>query len=196
MGIWLPTIWWLFPLASFALILSSLFLTRSGKLEQAGLRTAFLAAGAFFGLLAFTPPFFQQPYFHSPLFQYAIGLSLTVIGLLGRIYPMIYLRKQGTTTTLYEGEKLMDTGPYAWVRHPQYTFGTVLLSDWYLMWGAAYSLCMLLLITGIIYAQALIEEKFILEKKFGREYQAYQQRVGMLAPRVRAGKRDKNSSGG
>ena len=186
MGIQFPPIWWLFPLASIILILSSLFLTRSGKLRRVGLRTVFLAVGALFGLLAFTLPFFQQPNFQNPIYQTIIGLPLIVIGISGRVYALVYLRRQDTTTTLDEVEKLVDTGPYAWVRHPQYSAGVTLLAGWYLFWGAVYSLYMLPLIVGIIYAQALIEEKFILEKKFGGKYQAYQQRVGMLVPRFRS----------
>ena len=59
--------------------------------------------------------------FNSPLVQYGLGLPLFVLGALGRVYPMICLRKKSTTTTLGEVEKLVDSGPYAWVRHPQYT---------------------------------------------------------------------------
>lgn len=186
MGIQFPTIWWLLPLASIILILSSLFLTRSGKLEKADLRTVFLAAGALFGLVAFTLPFFQQPNFQNHIYQTIIGLPLIVIGISGRVCALIYLRRQGTTTTLDKVEKLVDTGPYAWVRHPQYSAGITLLTGWYLFWGAVYSLYMLPLIIGIIYAQALIEEKFILEKRFGDKYRQYQKRVGMLVPRIRS----------
>lgn len=196
MGIQFPTIWWLFPLAAIILILSSLILTRSGKLEQAGLRVAFTAAGAFFGIIAFTLPFFQQPIIHNPVLNYLIGLPLIVVGLAGRVYALLYLRQQGTTTALAEVQKLVDSGPYAWVRHPQYSAGVTLLAGWYLFWGALYSLTMLPLIAGIIYAQALIEEKFILEKMFGDAYRQYRQRVGMFVPRIRAGKRDQYTSGG
>jgi hypothetical protein len=108
--------------------------------------------------------------------------------LVGRIYPMLYLRKKGTTTTLEEVGELVSTGPYSWVRHPQYTSGMVMLIGWFLVWGALYTLGLIPLIGGIIYTQALIEEKYILEKKFGREYVEYSERVGMLIPRVMRGR--------
>jgi len=93
-----PAIWWLFPSASLGLILFSLYLTRSDKLENKTLRKGFVAFGALFGLLAFVLPFFQQPHFQNPVLIYAVGLPLTVAGLTGRVYPMIYLQRQGTTT--------------------------------------------------------------------------------------------------
>jgi protein-S-isoprenylcysteine O-methyltransferase Ste14 len=36
---------------------------------------------------------------------------------------------------------------------------------------------------GII--QAIIEEKYILEKKFGKEYKEYQNAVGMFFPKIK-----------
>jgi len=177
-------IWWLFPVVSLALILFSLYLSKSGKLENKQLRNGFVASGAFLGLLALALPFFQQPHFENLIVTYVIGLPLTAVGLVGRVYPMIYLRRQGTTTAMEEVVKLVDTGPYSRVRHPQYTFGFILICGWFLFWGAMYSLCLLPFIGGVIYIQALIEERYVLEKKFGREYAEYRKRVGMLIPRI------------
>lgn len=180
-----PAIWWLFPAASLVLILFSWYLSESDRLENIYLRNGFVVSGALLGFVALALPFFQQTRFQNPIVNYAIGLPLTAVGLAGRIYPMIYLQRQGTTTALDEVGKLVDTGPYAWVRHPQYTFGLLLLGGWFLAWGAVNSLLMLPLIGGIIYVQALIEERYILEKRFGSEYKEYKKRVGMLIPRVR-----------
>ncbi len=76
---------------------------------------------------------------------------------------------------------------FLWVRHPQYTAGMVMLLGWFLVWGAWYALCVLPLMAAIIYAQAYMEEKYILEKMFGEAYTAYRKRVGMLLPRKRPG---------
>ena len=182
-----PAIWWLFPIIALTYILLSFLLTQSGKLENKSVRKTLVSAGAMLGFLTFVLPIFEQPTFKHPLFQYVLGYLLLILGLFGRIYPMIYLRKKGTTTTLDEVSKLVDTGPYAWVRHPQYTAGLVMLLGWFLVWGAWYALCVLPLMAVIIYAQAHIEEKYILEKMFGEAYTAYRKRVGMLLPRQRPG---------
>lgn len=183
--IFFPGIWWLFPAISLTYILLSWFLTRSGKLQNTAVRKIFVSTGVMLGFFTFVLPIFEQPVFKLHLVQLGLGIPLLVAGFLGRIYPMIYLRKKGTTTTLNKVHKLVDTGPYAWVRHPQYTAGMVMLLAWFLVWGSLYALCVLPLMAAIIYAQAYIEEKYILEKMFGETYAAYRKRVGMLLPRMR-----------
>lgn len=179
-----PAIWWLFPAVALVFIALSFSLTRSGKLENEAVRKALVGAGAMLGFLTLALPLFEQPAFHIPLVQYGLGLPLLVLGLLGRVYPMLYLRQKGTTTTLDKVGKLVDSGPYAWVRHPQYTAGLIMLLGWFLAWGAWYALGFMPLIAGMIYAQARIEETYILEKMFGEAYAAYRERVGMLLPRL------------
>ena len=179
-----PAIWWLFPATSMLLLVFSLFLTRSGIREKALLQKVFVALGALLGFVALALPFFEQPVFYVPIINYGLGIPLAVIGLVGRIYPMVYLQRQGTTTAMDSVAKLVDSGPYAWVRHPQYTAGLVMLLGWFLVWGAWYALGWLPLIAGMIYAQARIEEKYILERLFGEAYAAYREQVGMLLPRL------------
>ena len=179
-----PAIWWLFPATSMLLLVFSLFLTRSGIREKALLQKVFVALGALLGFVSLALPFFEQPVFYVPIINYGLGIPLAVIGLVGRIYPMVYLQRQGTTTAMDSVAKLVDSGPYAWVRHPQYTAGLVMLLGWFLAWGAWYALGWLPLIAGMIYAQARIEEKYILERLFGEAYAAYREQVGMLLPRL------------
>ena len=179
-----PTIWGLFPAAVLAFIAFSFLLTRLGQLENATVRKTLVGAGAMLGFLTLALPLFEQPTFKSPLAQYGLGIPLFVLGLLGRVYPMIYLRRKGTTTTLDKVGKLVDSGPYTWVRHPQYTAGFVLMLGWFLVWGAWHALGFLPIIAMMIYAQALIEEKYILEKMFGEAYVTYREQVGMLLPRL------------
>ena len=179
-----PAIWWFFPAAALAFISLSFFLTRSGKLESEMVRKTLIGAGTMLGFFTLALPLFEQPAFNHPLVQYGLGLPLLVLGVLGRFYPMLYLHKKGTTTTLDEVGKLVDSGPYAWVRHPQYTAGLVLLLGWFLAWGGWYAPGFMPLIAGMVYAQARIEEKHILEVLFGEVYADYRERVGMLLPRL------------
>jgi protein-S-isoprenylcysteine O-methyltransferase Ste14 len=178
-----PAISWLFPAAALAFIASSFLLTRSGKLGSETVRKVLVIVGAMLGFLTFALVLFEQPVFHSPLIRFGLGLPLLTLGLVGRIYPAIYLRRKGTTTTLDEVGQLVASGPYAWVRHPQYTAGLVMMLGWFLLWGGWYALAFIPLVAGMIYAQALIEEKYILEKMFGEAYAGYRERVGMLLPR-------------
>lgn len=185
-----PAIWWLFPAVALVFISLSFVLTRSGKLENETIRKSLVGAGAMLGFLGLALPLFAQPTFQSPVVQYGFGWPLLILGLFGRVYPAVYLRRKGTTTMLDEVGKLVDTGPYAWVRHPQYSAGLVMLLGWFLVWGAWYALGFIPIIAALIYAQALIEEKYILEKMAegnafdGEAYAAYREQVGMLLPRL------------
>jgi hypothetical protein len=93
-----PAIWWIFPAALVLLILFSIYLTLSGGFESGRLRYGFILCGACLGFLALALPLFQQTFYQNPVLNYAVGLPLTLVGLVGRIYPMIYLRRQCTTT--------------------------------------------------------------------------------------------------
>ena len=98
---------------------------------------------------------------------------------------MVYLRKRGTTTKLNKVMRLVDTGPYKIVRHPQYICGIIFVIGWFLIWGAVYCIYLIPLITLLAIVQAFIEEKYILEKEFGEEYRKYRKRVGMFFPKIR-----------
>jgi protein-S-isoprenylcysteine O-methyltransferase Ste14 len=179
-----PAIWWLFPAISILLILFSLYLAWSGNRAGSHLHKAFVTLGASLGLLALALPLIKQPVFAIPLINFGLGIPLAVSGLVGRVYPMVYLRRHGTTTAMDTVKKLVVTGPYAWVRHPQYSAGFVFMLGWFLAWGAWYALGFLPLLASLIYAQAIIEEKYILEKEFKEAYVTYRKQVGMLLPRL------------
>lgn len=178
-------IWIIFLIALATLIVASWAWARSGRLKNRALRNGFTAAGASIGLFAFALPFFEQPIFYHIVLNHAIGIPLAIFGLIARVYPMIYLRKRGTTTALNQVARLVDTGPYAIVRHPQYSGGILLMIGWFLIWGAIYCLYLVPLITLLVVIQAFIEEKYILEYEFGEAYEEYRKRVGMIFPRFR-----------
>ncbi|MBM5805544.1 MAG: isoprenylcysteine carboxylmethyltransferase family protein [Candidatus Verstraetearchaeota archaeon] len=180
-----PMVWIIFPIALVILIVASWLLAKSDRLENKLLRSGFTAVGAIIGFFAFALPFFEQPSFHNTVLNYVIGVPLAVFGLIGRVYPMIYLRKRGTSTTLNEVTRIVDTGPYGIVRHPQYAGGILFGIGWFLIWGAIYCLYLVPLFVLLAIVQAFIEEKHILEKEFGDEYREYKKKVGMFFPKIR-----------
>jgi len=180
-----PLIWIIFPIVLTIIIVISWLLTKRDKLENKVLRSGFVIIGAIIGFLAFILPFFEQPKFQDIILNYVIGILLTVFGLIARVYPMIYLRRKGTTTALSKVTEIIDTGPYGIIRHPQYSGRILLIIGWYLIWGSIFCLCLVPLIALLTVIQALIEEKYILEKKFGNAYFEYKKRVGMFIPKRR-----------
>jgi protein-S-isoprenylcysteine O-methyltransferase Ste14 len=160
-------------------------LAKSGALENKILRSSFIGMGILLALFIFALPFFQQPNFHIIAVNYYIGVPLALFGLVARVYPMIYLRKRGTTTALNEVTSIVDSGPYGIVRHPQYVGGILLIIGWFIIWGAINSLYLVPLIILLTIVQAYVEEKYILTREFGEAYQEYRKRVGMLLPNLR-----------
>ena len=180
-----PIVWIIFPIVLVILIVASWLLAKSGRLENKLLRNGFVTAGAVIGIVAFALPFFEQSSFHSLVLNHVIGIPLAIFGLIARVYPAIYLRKRGTTSALDKVVRIVDTGPYGLVRHPQYVGGILLLIGWFLIWGAIYCLYLVPLFILLIIAQAYIEEKYILEKEFGEAYEEYRKKVGMFFPKIK-----------
>jgi protein-S-isoprenylcysteine O-methyltransferase Ste14 len=180
-----PAVWTLFPLVIAAFVLASWLVAKTGGLDNRVARAGAAAAGAIVGLFAFALPFFEQPVLHSAILNYAIGIPLAALGVVARVYPMMYLLRRRTTTTLDKVTTIVETGPYGIVRHPQYVGGLLMLAGWFLIWGALHCLCLLPLFALLTLAQASIEETYILEKEFGEEYRTYKERVGMFFPTLK-----------
>ena len=87
--------------------------------------------------------------------------------------------------TLKEGHRVIDTGPYALVRHPIYS-GVIFaaLTTALVRASPAGLLGFVLLAVGFSMT-AKIEERFLREQLGAEAYDAYSRRVGMLVPMVR-----------
>ena len=175
-------IWIIYPAILTIFIIISYILARIGKLKNVAFQKLFVTIGALLGFFMFVLPFFIQPTFFNIFINYVIGIPITLFGLIFRIYPMLYLRRYKTTTTIGKVKKVVNTGPYRIMRHPQYFSGIVLVLGWFLIWGAIYCLYLLPVFIFLIFIQAYIEEKYILEKEFGETYLEYKKVVRMLLP--------------
>lgn len=166
-------------------IFSSWIITKSGKLENKTLRILLiLIGGVFLGGMVVVFPFIPQPRLTNIYLRFAIGIPLATLGMAFRIYPLIYFRRMKTRPDLVRPSKLVTSGPYSIVRHPQYVAGIVFVIGWFLIWGGIYSFYILPVLIISILCQALIEERYILQKEFGDEYRGYKKKVGMFLPKV------------
>lgn len=80
-----------------------------------------------------------------------------------------------STIRVEEGQQVVSTGPYAWVRHPMYTGAFVLLIGTPLALGSWWGLLIVLLFVPIFVLRSLNEEEVLARELPG--YTAYQQRV-------------------
>ncbi|MGA7704033.1 MAG: isoprenylcysteine carboxylmethyltransferase family protein [Solirubrobacteraceae bacterium] len=113
----------------------------------------------------------------------AAGVILLWLGVAFRLWAIFTLgRFFKLTVTIQEGHRVVDRGPYRWLRHPSYT-GALLagagiglaLDDW-------LSIVVLLGAMAIAYLIRIpVEERALLEE-FGEDYADYAARTSRLVP--------------
>lgn len=114
----------------------------------------------------------------------AVGLLLTVAGLGITVWARVHLGQfWSARVTLKEGHELIQSGPYALVRHPIYSgillavFGSALFIG---EWRALLGVCLVWVAHTL---KARREEK-LLSEQFGEAFVKYRQRTGALLPRL------------
>jgi protein-S-isoprenylcysteine O-methyltransferase Ste14 len=120
-----------------------------------------------------------------------LGVIITVLGMVLEFFTQLYLGKNYSTTLhIREGQSLVTSGPYRYIRHPMYTalimvgIGIGLLStSWYFL--------LPFVATGIVIAFRTRREEEAMIEKFGDEYIQYAQFTGRFFPLIR---RKKNNN--
>jgi protein-S-isoprenylcysteine O-methyltransferase Ste14 len=112
----------------------------------------------------------------------AAGVVLTAAGLAFAVWARIHLGKYWSgRVTLKVDHRVIQTGPYAWVRHPIYS-GIILA-----LLGTTITLSTLHASIGFVlmfisFVRKLQIEENWLRSHFGEEYERYQKRVKALIP--------------
>jgi len=85
--------------------------------------------------------------------------------------------------TRKEGHRVVDTGPYALVRHPIYTGLLLAFVGSALARGEWRGVLAVLIVLAALWRKLRLEEKWMREQ-FGENYQQYSRRVAALVPFV------------
>jgi|SRR5215471_272821 len=113
-----------------------------------------------------------------------IGLALTVLGLLITVWARIHLGQfWSARVSLKEDHELIQSGPYAYVRHPIYSGIFVALMGTALYVGEYRALVAVALIF-IAHRQKAKREEKLLSEQFGDSYERYRARTGSLVPKL------------
>jgi protein-S-isoprenylcysteine O-methyltransferase Ste14 len=112
-----------------------------------------------------------------------VGLGVACLGL---IYWMFKSIGSGITPTVAtrKEHRLSTGGPYRWIRHPLYTFGTLA----FLLLGLiadSWFMVLLSVLGFILLALRTPNEEAHLIEKFGDEYLDYMKRTGRYLPRLK-----------
>jgi len=137
----------------------------------------------------FTIPILQNISFFVPVVSSSISLLHLIICALFLV-PGAWLAIKGVKgTTLkvaetHRTEKVVTTGVYSIVRHPQYLGGLLAHAGISFLLSAWYSLLVTPLMVVLIYLISRKEEEELI-KEFGKEYEDYKKKVPMLMPKLR-----------
>ena len=115
---------------------------------------------------------------------HVMALALVVAGLGISVWARRHIGQFWSgRVMLKEGHQLVQSGPYARVRHPIYsgiflaTLGTALfVGEWRALLGAA--------IFFLAHWRKAQREEALLKGKFGEAYETYRQRTGSLVPKL------------
>lgn len=119
-----------------------------------------------------------------PIWLRWFGVALAFVCLPLQLWVFTSIGQNITPThATRHGHRLVTEGPYSWIRHPLYSFGTLLCvalclisSLWTLAVGMVFPL-------GILFWRVQIEEQRLIEQ-FGDEYRSYMQRTGRFLPKL------------
>jgi protein-S-isoprenylcysteine O-methyltransferase Ste14 len=119
----------------------------------------------------------------SYLSLFIIGWVVWVVGMVLVMAPIIMFPRRGGVAkgkSFVETTKLVDTGLYAIVRHPQYTGGVLAIFLTTILWYPHW-LFGVLGVLGVVavYLGCREEDKYLIEK-FGKDYKAYMKRVPQM----------------
>ena len=113
-----------------------------------------------------------------------IGGAICLLGLIIAIWARHTLGRNWSATVTYKQDhELMQTGPYAYVRHPIYTGILTMLLGTAIVYGAvAGFLALLVCVIGLSYKWRI--EEALMTEHFPETYPAYKKRVKAIIPYV------------
>ena len=137
----------------------------------------------------FVLPFFQNLTTLIPIVGFSIPLLNLIISILFVTLGAWFGIKGVKQTTLkvaetHRTERIVTTGVYSIVRHPQYFGGLLAHVGVSFLLSAWYSLLVTPLIVVLVYLLSKKEEEELI-REFGKEYNDYAKKVPMFIPRTR-----------
>jgi protein-S-isoprenylcysteine O-methyltransferase Ste14 len=113
-----------------------------------------------------------------------IGFVVTVLGLAVALWARAKLGTNWSADVTYKKDhELIQTGPYAYVRHPIYSGLLLMLIGTALAAGYLGAVVAVPLALGSFVIKLRLEER-LMQKHFKGEYETYRKRVGALIPHL------------
>ncbi len=146
--------------------------------------TVLLAAGFIFAL---SPRLFglSMPVVPQTALSGWLGLALNLAGVTIAIWARLALGRNwsGAAATVQEGHELVQSGPYALVRHPIYTGLLLALAGTVLTHATVSGMAGLAMVCFALIVRVRIEDR-LMAQQFGAVHDAYSSRTWKLIPFV------------
>jgi protein-S-isoprenylcysteine O-methyltransferase Ste14 len=176
---WIWALWFIYWIASAAWAKKTV---RRESLFSMFKQRLLLAPGYAF---LFVPlPIFEAPWVPADAWTQGAGVALCVLGLGYSVWARITLGNNWSgIVTLKEDHQLIQSGPYAYSRHPIYTGLLCATFGMALEEGRCGALIGFAFAAGAFHIKMGVEEGFMREQ-FGADYAAYSAKVKKLIPFV------------
>jgi protein-S-isoprenylcysteine O-methyltransferase len=116
---------------------------------------------------------------------YATGYGLFTAGVILRCASIAYLGRFFTpNVTIFKEHRLVDTGPYRFIRHPTYTGALVAMLGVTLTIGNLAALLVICVPVGAAVVWRMRIEEAALLEAFGDQYRRYMNRTWRLIPLI------------
>jgi protein-S-isoprenylcysteine O-methyltransferase len=114
-----------------------------------------------------------------------LGVILFVLGLALRWYAIIYLGRFFTVNVAIASDhRLIDAGPYRYIRHPSYTGALIAFLGLGLCFANGLSLVVLLVPIFLVFQHRIRIEEAALLQGLGEQYRGYMNRTKRLIPGI------------
>ncbi len=173
----------IFGLSELAL---SIFLrAKIGKQDQGSLRMIWLVVISCIFVAVYTTFKLPQFQFADNSASYPFGVALFFTGLCVRWYSIYYLGRFFTVNVAIASDhKVIDTGPYRYIRHPSYTGALMAFSGFALCLSNWLSIFIIVLPVCAVFLYRIRIEEAALHAGLGEAYNDYCKRTKRLIPAI------------
>ncbi|MBV8699275.1 MAG: isoprenylcysteine carboxylmethyltransferase family protein [Bradyrhizobium sp.] len=134
-----------------------------------------LASAGFIGLIVVPAIDHRFAWSDLPLYAVVMGNGLILLGWLGIFFVFRENSFSSATIEVSADQRVVSTGPYAWVRHPMYAAGLVMLFGIPFALGSAWGVLVVVAMLPALVWRLMNEENFLARNLPG--YRAYRDRV-------------------
>ncbi len=112
-----------------------------------------------------------------------VGIFLSLFGIAVRVASILTLRRFFTfSVQVGEEQKLVQNGPYRFLRHPAYTGSILTLLGIALSFRSPLAIAVTVIIVAVIYGYRIRVEEREMEENFGDSYRVYERQTWRILP--------------